>query len=72
MTSIAWIGLGNMGSRMSSHLVTAGHEVRGFDVVDALRERAAELGGSCTVECPADGGTVVRAVLPATGGSGDG
>lgn len=44
MTSIAWIGLGNMGSRMSSHLVTAGHEVRGFDVVDALRQSAAEHG----------------------------
>ncbi|MGY1754763.1 histidine kinase [Blastococcus sp. SYSU D01042] len=37
----------------------------------SLRERAAELGGSCTVECPPDGGTVVRAVLPA-GGAGDG
>ncbi|MCR8669949.1 NAD(P)-dependent oxidoreductase [Agrococcus sp. HG114] len=44
MTSIAWIGLGNMGSRMSAHLVTAGHEVRGFDVVDALRDSAAEHG----------------------------
>lgn len=36
----------------------------------SLRERAAELGGSCTVECPPDGGTVVRAVLP-VGGDGD-
>ncbi|WP_116450348.1 sensor histidine kinase [Blastococcus litoris] len=36
----------------------------------SLRERAAELGGRCTVECPPDGGTVVRAVLPAgTGGA---
>jgi signal transduction histidine kinase len=34
----------------------------------SLRERAAELGGSCSVQCPADGGTVVRAVLPADGG----
>jgi signal transduction histidine kinase len=34
----------------------------------SLRERAAELGGRCTVECPASGGTVVRAVLPADGG----
>lgn len=34
----------------------------------SLRERAAELGGRCTVECPATGGTVVRAVLPAGGG----
>ncbi|SDF03193.1 Histidine kinase-, DNA gyrase B-, and HSP90-like ATPase [Blastococcus aurantiacus] len=38
----------------------------------SLRERAAELGGSCTVECPPDGGTVVRAVLPARGRSEDG
>jgi signal transduction histidine kinase len=30
----------------------------------SLRERAAELGGRCTVTCPAEGGTVVRAVLP--------
>ncbi|WP_051516066.1 sensor histidine kinase [Candidatus Blastococcus massiliensis] len=34
----------------------------------SLRERAAELGGRCTVECPPSGGTVVRAVLPAGGG----
>ncbi|MDP9431041.1 MAG: sensor histidine kinase [Actinomycetota bacterium] len=34
----------------------------------SLRERAAELGGRCSVECPATGGTVVRAVLPADGG----
>ncbi|TKJ21687.1 sensor histidine kinase [Blastococcus sp. CCUG 61487] len=33
----------------------------------SLRERAAELGGTCTVECPPEGGTVVRAVLPAGG-----
>ncbi len=34
----------------------------------SLRERAAELGGRCTVECPATGGTVVRAELPVDGG----
>ena len=39
MTSIAWFGLGNMGSRMSAHLVSAGHEVRGYDPVEALRQR---------------------------------
>jgi signal transduction histidine kinase len=37
----------------------------------SLRERAAELGGRCSVECPPSGGTVVRAVLP-TGGGGAG
>ncbi|MET7395872.1 sensor histidine kinase [Dactylosporangium sp. NPDC005572] len=30
----------------------------------SLRERAAELGGRCEIECPATGGTVVRAYLP--------
>ncbi|MEV8512007.1 histidine kinase [Dactylosporangium sp. NPDC051484] len=30
----------------------------------SLRERAAELGGRCEIECPATGGTVVRARLP--------
>jgi hypothetical protein len=29
-----------------------------------MRERAAELGGSCTVEALASGGTRVRAYLP--------
>ena len=28
---IAFIGLGLMGSRMSGHLLAAGHEVRGYD-----------------------------------------
>nr|WP_239522241.1 sensor histidine kinase [Geodermatophilus sabuli] len=37
----------------------------------SLRERAAELGGRCWVECPPSGGTVVRAVLPVDG-RGDG
>jgi signal transduction histidine kinase len=35
----------------------------------SLRERAAELGGSCSVQSPSDGGTVVRAVLPVDGGA---
>jgi signal transduction histidine kinase len=30
----------------------------------SLRERAAELGGKCEIECPESGGTVVRARLP--------
>ncbi|SNS83071.1 Histidine kinase-, DNA gyrase B-, and HSP90-like ATPase [Geodermatophilus pulveris] len=38
----------------------------------SLRERGAELGGRCAVECPASGGTVVRAVLPADGGGAGG
>jgi signal transduction histidine kinase len=30
----------------------------------SVRERAAELGGVCSVTCPASGGTVVRVTLP--------
>lgn len=80
MTSIAWIGLGNMGSRMSAHLVGAGHDVRGFDVVDALRESAAEHGiipvgslaeavtGAEVVITSLPKGEHVRQVLEAPGG----
>ena len=31
-----------------------------------MTERAAELGGSCTISTRAEGGLVVRAVLPLT------
>lgn len=31
MTTIAFLGLGNMGAPMSANLVGAGHVVRGFD-----------------------------------------
>ena len=34
MTAIGFIGLGNMGGPMAKNLVAAGHEVRGFDVVE--------------------------------------
>ena len=44
MTTIAWIGLGNMGGPMSGNLAAAGHEVRGVDVVPAARAAAAERG----------------------------
>ena len=40
-------------------------ENRGTGVgLSSMRERAAELGGSCTVEALASGGTRVRAYLP--------
>ena len=40
-------------------------EERGTGVgLSSMRERAAELGGSCTVETPASGGTRIRAYLP--------
>ncbi len=44
MTTIAFIGLGNMGGPMAANLVKAGHEVFGVDLVADLREAAAKTG----------------------------
>ena len=44
MTTIAFIGLGNMGNPMAANLVKAGHRVIGFDLVDRNREIAAANG----------------------------
>jgi 3-hydroxyisobutyrate dehydrogenase len=41
---IAFIGLGNMGGPMAANLVKAGHEVRGFDVMQSNLEAAAANG----------------------------
>jgi two-component system, NarL family, sensor kinase len=32
--------------------------------LSSMRERAAELGGSCTIESPKGGGTLVKTTLP--------
>ena len=44
MTTIAFLGLGHMGGPMAANLVAAGHTVRGFDPVPALKAAAAEQG----------------------------
>ena len=44
MTRIAFLGLGHMGLPMAQNLLRAGHEVRGYDVIDAVRESAASAG----------------------------
>ena len=44
MTSIAFLGLGNMGTPMAGNLVNAGYTVRGFDPVPAAQEAAASKG----------------------------
>ena len=66
MTTIAFIGLGNMGGPMAVNLAEAGHEVRGFDVVEEARERAAEQGVTIieTAEEAAEGAEVVFTSLP--------
>ena len=44
MSTIAFIGLGNMGMPMSLNLKAAGHEIRAFDTSEAAREKAAGEG----------------------------
>ena len=44
MTTIAFLGLGNMGGPMAANLINAGYTVRGFDPVPAAREAAADKG----------------------------
>ena len=46
MTTIAFLGLGNMGGPMAANLVSAGHSVRGFDPVAALKEAATGKGAT--------------------------
>jgi 3-hydroxyisobutyrate dehydrogenase len=42
--NIAFLGLGHMGGPMAANLVAAGHTVRAFDPVAALKEAAADKG----------------------------
>lgn len=65
MTTIAFLGLGNMGGPMAANLVGAGHTVRGFDPVPALAE-AAEAKGIKTfgsgAEAVADADAVITSL----------
>lgn len=66
MATIAWIGLGHMGSPMTANLVKAGHDVRGFDLSEAALE-AARGHGVTTVGSAAEaleGADVVFTMLP--------
>lgn len=44
MSTIGWIGLGNMGARMAANLVRAGHTVKGYDLNSTAVAQAAEDG----------------------------
>jgi len=66
MTTIAFLGLGNMGGPMSGNLVDAGHAVRGFDPVPAARQAAADHGVTVLESASAavQGADVVVTMLP--------
>lgn len=66
MTTIAFVGLGNMGGPMATNLVKSGFAVRGFDVTDSAVTAAAEAGVT-TCESPAqatEGADVLITMLP--------
>jgi len=44
MAKIGFIGLGNMGLPMALNLKKAGHDVRGFDLIETARQAARDLG----------------------------
>ncbi len=67
MTRVAFIGLGNMGLPMARNLQRAGHEVLGYDVLDAARERARAQGITVreTLDEVVSGAEAVLTMLPA-------
>jgi 3-hydroxyisobutyrate dehydrogenase len=69
MTTIAFIGLGNMGGPMAANLLRAGHSVLGFDLMEASRAAASEAGVAIQTSAIAavrDGAAdVVITMLPA-------
>ena len=67
MAKIGFIGLGNMGLPMAKNLVAAGHEVTGFDVVEASLKAAAEAGitRADSAAAAARGAETVVTMLPA-------
>jgi 3-hydroxyisobutyrate dehydrogenase len=67
MSTIAFIGLGNMGGPMAANLVRAGHKVTGYDLSPAAIEmaRAAGITIAGSLAEAAKGAEVVVTMLPA-------
>jgi 3-hydroxyisobutyrate dehydrogenase len=67
MTSIAFIGLGNMGAPMAANLIKAGHAVTGFDLSEACRDEARAAGATiaATAREAAAGADAIVTMLPA-------
>ena len=64
--TVAFIGLGNMGTPMAGRLVDAGYRVRGFDLAEAARERLTAAGGTAVASAveAVTGADVVILMLP--------
>lgn len=67
MTTIAFIGLGNMGNPMAANLVKAGHKVTGFDLVQGNLDIAKANGAAVAASAreAISGAEVVITMLPA-------
>ena len=67
MTTIAFVGLGNMGNPMAANLVKAGHDVRGFDLMPQNLETARANGLSIAASAAeaVAGADAVVTMLPA-------
>lgn len=67
MTTIAFIGLGNMGGPMAANLAKAGHGVRAFDLSQAALAKAVEAGcaKAGTASEAVDGADIIVSMLPA-------
>jgi len=67
MATIGFIGLGNMGAPMAANLLTAGHQVIGYDVVAGACAALAQKGGRAAASAPeaVAAGEIVITMLPA-------
>jgi 3-hydroxyisobutyrate dehydrogenase len=67
MAKVGFVGLGNMGSPMAANLLKAGHQVTGFDLVPAGRDKLAAAGGRVAGSASeaASGAEIVLTMLPA-------
>ena len=67
MANIAFLGLGNMGGPMAANLVKAGHWVAGYDLVEAQKMTAAEMGVSVmgSAREAVAGAEIIVTMLPA-------
>lgn len=68
MTTIAFIGLGNMGAPMAINLAKAGHDVRAFDLSREAIAKVVAEGGTAAVSAQdaVEGVKVVITMLPAS------
>ncbi len=67
MSTIAFIGLGNMGQPMCKNLLKAGHTVIGFDLVGENCDRLAAAGGqtAASIAAAVAGADIVISMVPA-------